>query len=63
MNGHSSLDFIIGGSLGLSPAVMERADTTISFGRFTLPHQLMRLVLTEQIYRSFMINSGSPYHK
>lgn len=63
LNGHSSLDFIIGGSLGLSPAVMERADTTISFGRFTLPHQLMRLVLTEQIYRSFMINSGSPYHK
>ena len=54
--GHSDITFVIGGSLGLSPAV-------ISFGRFTLPHQLMRLVLTEQIYRAFMIQSGSPYHK
>ncbi|WP_311406741.1 23S rRNA (pseudouridine(1915)-N(3))-methyltransferase RlmH [Liquorilactobacillus uvarum] len=61
--GHSDITFIIGGSLGLSEAVLKRADTEISFGRFTLPHQLMRLVLTEQIYRSFMINAGSPYHK
>lgn len=61
--GHSDITFVIGGSLGLSPAVMKRADTAISFGRFTLPHQLMRLVLTEQIYRAFMIQSGSPYHK
>lgn len=61
--GHSDLTFIIGGSLGLSPAVLKRADTQISFGQFTLPHQLMRLVLTEQIYRAFMINNGSPYHK
>nr|WP_282564722.1 23S rRNA (pseudouridine(1915)-N(3))-methyltransferase RlmH [Liquorilactobacillus sicerae] len=61
--GHSDLTFVIGGSLGLSPAVLSRADTQISFGRFTLPHQLMRLVLTEQIYRAFMINNGSPYHK
>ncbi|KRM05726.1 MAG: 23S rRNA (pseudouridine(1915)-N(3))-methyltransferase RlmH [Liquorilactobacillus ghanensis] len=61
--GHSDLTFVIGGSLGLSPSVLQRADTQISFGRFTLPHQLMRLVLTEQIYRAFMINSGSPYHK
>lgn len=61
--GHSDVTFVIGGSLGLSPAVLKRAQTKISFGRFTLPHQLMRLVLTEQIYRGFMINNGSPYHK
>lgn len=61
--GHSDVTFIIGGSLGLTPAVLKRADTQISFGRFTLPHQLMRLVLTEQVYRAFMINNGSPYHK
>lgn len=61
--GHSDLTFVIGGSLGLSPEVLKRAQTKISFGRFTLPHQLMRLVLTEQIYRGFMINNSSPYHK
>jgi 23S rRNA (pseudouridine1915-N3)-methyltransferase len=61
--GNSDITFIIGGSLGLSDAVMERSNSAISFGRFTLPHQLMRLVLTEQIYRSFMIQAGSPYHK
>lgn len=61
--GHSDITFVIGGSLGLTPAVLKRADAQISFGRFTLPHQLMRLVLTEQVYRAFMINEGSPYHK
>ncbi|WP_407894269.1 23S rRNA (pseudouridine(1915)-N(3))-methyltransferase RlmH [Lacticaseibacillus sp. N501-2] len=61
--GHSDIDFVIGGSLGLSPAVMKRADNTLSFGKLTMPHQLMRLVLIEQIYRAFMINIGSPYHK
>lgn len=61
--GRSDITFVIGGSLGLSDEVLKRADTQISFGRFTLPHQLMRLVLTEQIYRAFMINAGSPYHK
>lgn len=61
--GHSDLTFVIGGSLGLAPAVLKKADTQISFGKFTMPHQLMRLVLTEQIYRAFMINAGSPYHK
>ena len=61
--GHSDITFVIGGSLGLSPAVMKRSNAQISFGKFTLPHQLMRLVLTEQIYRAFMINEGSPYHK
>lgn len=54
---------MIGGSLGLSPAVLKRADAQISFGRFTLPHQLMRLVLSEQIYRAFTIINGLPYHK
>ena len=61
--GRSNLAFVIGGSLGVSEDVLKRADSQISFGRFTMPHQLMRLVLTEQIYRAFMINSGSPYHK
>ncbi|WP_461215581.1 23S rRNA (pseudouridine(1915)-N(3))-methyltransferase RlmH [Lacticaseibacillus sp. GG6-2] len=61
--GHSDIDFVIGGSLGLSPAVMKRADNTLSFGKLTMPHQLMRLVLIEQVYRAFMINIGSPYHK
>lgn len=61
--GHSDITFVIGGSLGTSPAVNKRADDLISFGKFTMPHQLMRLVLTEQIYRAFMINNGSPYHK
>ncbi|PNV57876.1 23S rRNA (pseudouridine(1915)-N(3))-methyltransferase RlmH [Limosilactobacillus fermentum] len=61
--GHSNITFVIGGSLGLSPAVLKRANTQISFGRFTLPHKLMRLVLAEQIYRAFTIINGLPYHK
>nr|SFZ86913.1 LSU m3Psi1915 methyltransferase RlmH [Loigolactobacillus rennini] len=61
--GHSVITFVIGGSLGLSPAVLQRSDTQLSFGKLTLPHQLMRLVLIEQIYRGFMINAGRPYHK
>lgn len=61
--GHSDITFVIGGSLGTSDAVNKRADDLISFGKLTMPHQLMRVVLTEQIYRAFMINSGSPYHK
>lgn len=61
--GHSDIAFVIGGSLGTSAAVNKRADDLLSFGKFTMPHQLMRVVLIEQIYRSFMINSGSPYHK
>lgn len=61
--GHSDITFVIGGSLGLSPEVLKRADTQLSFGRLTMPHQLMRLVLAEQVYRSFTIINGLPYHK
>ncbi|MGN0183214.1 MAG: 23S rRNA (pseudouridine(1915)-N(3))-methyltransferase RlmH [Candidatus Ornithomonoglobus sp.] len=59
----SRISFIIGGSCGLSDEVKNRSDLRLSFGRMTLPHQLMRVVLSEQIYRSFMINSGAAYHK
>ncbi|MDO4635176.1 MAG: 23S rRNA (pseudouridine(1915)-N(3))-methyltransferase RlmH [Streptococcus sp.] len=61
--GYSTVTFIIGGSLGLSSKVKNRANVSVSFGLLTLPHQLMRLVLVEQIYRAFMIRQGSPYHK
>lgn len=63
IRGISDITFVIGGSLGLSTAVKKRANLLMSFGKLTLPHQLMRLVLVEQIYRSFMIQQGSPYHK
>ena len=63
VRGFSDITFVIGGSLGLSPAVKKRANLLMSFGKLTLPHQLMRLVLVEQIYRAFMIQQGSPYHK
>jgi 23S rRNA (pseudouridine1915-N3)-methyltransferase len=63
VNGYSDITFIIGGSLGLSKAIKQRANLNMSFGLLTLPHQLMRLVLIEQIYRAFMIQQGSPYHK
>ncbi|HEY0222205.1 23S rRNA (pseudouridine(1915)-N(3))-methyltransferase RlmH [Lactovum miscens] len=61
--GASNITFLIGGSLGLSDEVQNRADLKLNFGRMTLPHQLMRLVLAEQIYRVNMINRGSTYHK
>ena len=63
IKGYSTLTFIIGGSLGLAPSVKNRANLSVSFGRLTLPHQLMRLVLVEQIYRTFTIQQGFPYHK
>lgn len=63
LDGYSDITFIIGGSLGLDPAVKQRANMKMSFGLLTLPHQLMRLVLVEQVYRAFMIQQGSPYHK
>ncbi|MBC2266275.1 23S rRNA (pseudouridine(1915)-N(3))-methyltransferase RlmH [Listeria sp. FSL L7-0083] len=61
--GKSKVAFVIGGSLGLSDAVLRQSNEQISFGRLTLPHQLMRLVLVEQVYRAFRIVRGEPYHK
>ncbi len=61
--GKSHVVFVIGGSNGLSPTVLRRAQQKLSFGRMTLPHQLMRLVLVEQVYRAVKINRGEPYHK
>ncbi|MEK3884292.1 23S rRNA (pseudouridine(1915)-N(3))-methyltransferase RlmH [Paenibacillus sp. PL2-23] len=61
--GRSHVAFVIGGSNGLAPVVLKRAQQKLSFGRMTLPHQLMRLVLVEQIYRAVKINRGEPYHK
>lgn len=63
ISGKSDLTFVIGGSLGLSEEVLSRANETISFGKMTYPHQLMRLILIEQIYRSQTIIAGMPYHK
>lgn len=61
--GHSTVDFIIGGSLGLSDAVKRRADFGLSFSRMTFPHQMARVLLLEQIYRSFKIANNETYHK
>jgi 23S rRNA (pseudouridine1915-N3)-methyltransferase len=61
--GVNSIAFIIGGSLGLSDTVKKRADFKLSFSKMTFPHQLMRVVLLEQIYRSFKIQNNEPYHK
>lgn len=63
LRGKSTITFVIGGSLGLSDEVMARSDQQISFGRVTYPHQLMRLILTEQVYRCFRIIHGHAYHK
>ncbi len=63
VSGVSHIVFVIGGSLGLSQAVLSRADYLLSFSRLTFPHQLMRVMLLEQIYRSFRIMGNEPYHK
>ena len=60
---HSDLTFVIGGSLGLSDEVLNRADEAWSFSELTFPHQIMRVILLEQIYRSFRILNHEPYHK
>lgn len=57
------ITFVIGGSEGVDDRVKAKADLRLSFGRMTYPHQLMRLILTEQIYRAFTITAGLPYHK
>ena len=63
IDGKNSLTFIIGGSLGLSPEVLSRADWKLSFSKMTFPHQLMQVILLEQIYRAFRIIHHEPYHK
>lgn len=61
--GKSKIAFVIGGSLGLNEEVLKRSNEQLSFSRMTFPHQLMRLILVEQIYRAFRINRNEPYHK
>lgn len=61
--GDSQIVFVIGGSLGLSEEVLARANMKLSFSPMTFPHQLMRVVLLEQVYRAYRINCGEPYHK
>lgn len=63
VSGKSSIAFVIGGSLGLSDAVLKRADFKLSFSRMTFPHQLMQMILLEQIYRAYRIINHEPYHK
>lgn len=63
VGGKSQICFVIGGSLGLHASVLKRSDYALSFSKMTFPHQLMRVILSEQIYRAFRIISGEPYHK
>ena len=63
LGGKSTIDFIIGGSLGIHQSVKAISDFKLSFSAFTFPHQLVRLILAEQIYRTFKINANEEYHK
>ena len=63
IQGKSDVAFVIGGSIGLGKAVLKRSDYALSFSKMTFPHQLMRVILLEQIYRSYRIMKGEPYHK
>ena len=63
VQGKSSIAFVIGGSIGLGKEVRKRSDFALSFSKMTFPHQLMRVVLLEQVYRGYRIMNGEPYHK
>ena len=63
LEGKSHITMVIGGSLGLAPEIIKQADLLLSFSKMTFPHQLMRLILVEQIYRSYRIINGHSYHK
>lgn len=63
VQGKSHIIFVIGGSIGLGAEILKRSDFALSFSKMTFPHQLMRVILLEQIYRSYRIISGEPYHK
>ena len=63
VQGKSSIAFVIGGSIGLGKEVLRRSDFALSFSKMTFPHQLMRVVLLEQVYRGYRIINGEPYHK
>ncbi|MCH9274875.1 23S rRNA (pseudouridine(1915)-N(3))-methyltransferase RlmH [Bifidobacterium amazonense] len=63
LRGVSHIQLVIGGSIGLDDAILRRADYKLSFSKMTFPHQLMRVILLEQIYRAFKINAHEPYHK
>lgn len=63
LQGKSSIAFVIGGSIGLGKEVLRRSDYALSFSKMTFPHQLMRVILLEQVYRGYRIINGEPYHK
>ena len=63
IQGKSSIAFVIGGSIGLGQEVLKRSDYALSFSKMTFPHQLMRVILLEQVYRRYRIINGEPYHK
>lgn len=63
IQGTSHIIFVIGGSIGIGKAVLEKSDYALSFSKMTFPHQLMRVILLEQIYRAYRIMTGAPYHK
>lgn len=63
INGNSHISFVIGGSLGIHESIKERSNLLITFSDMTFPHQLMRVILNEQIYRAFRIMNNEPYHK